>query len=103
VLNNGIVIAIKKGKSPGKRRMMTAHMDEVGYRINRIDDNGFGYFDGIGSPNFACLPGRKMLVRGKKGTIIGISGVRSAHLLTEEQKKMPQTISSHILIFAFIR
>lgn len=100
VRDNGQVIAIKKGTMEGPRVLVTAHMDEVGYRIKGIDENGFAYFDAIGSATQACLPGRKVIVRGKKGTITGVVGVRAAHLLTEEQKKQPQTAAqSYIDLF----
>ena len=97
VLNNGTVIAIKKGSTPGQKKILTGHMDEVGYRVKRIDNNGFAYFDAIGSPTTACLPGRRMLIKGRKGTVSGVVGVRAAHLLTEEQKKKAQTVTESYL------
>ncbi len=92
VLPNGIVIASKKGAHPGPKIMVTAHMDEVGYIVKSVDAKGFLFFDKIGGATEACLPGRKVLVKGSKGVIPGVVGVRAGHLLTPEQMAKPQTV-----------
>lgn len=89
---NGTLVAIKKGVNPGPRVMVTAHMDEVGYEVKSISPKGFLYFDAVGIPTTACLPGRRVLVKGEKGVVRGVVGVRSAHLLTPEQMAKPQTV-----------
>ena len=45
--NMGNVVAIKKGKQ-SKRVMIGAHMDEIGFIVTHIDDNGFVYFHTLG-------------------------------------------------------
>ena len=42
----GNVICHKKGE--GKRLMMPAHMDTIGFIVTYIEDEGFVRFDGIG-------------------------------------------------------
>ncbi|RLD26382.1 MAG: M42 family peptidase, partial [Bacteroidetes bacterium] len=46
--NMGNVIAFKKGKSSNKKVMIGAHMDEIGFIVTYIDDNGFVYFNPLG-------------------------------------------------------
>lgn len=89
---NGTIVAIKKGAQPGPRVMVTAHMDEVGYEVKSISAKGFLYFDAVGVPTTACIPGRRVLVKGEKGVVQGVIGVRSAHLLTPEQMAKPQSV-----------
>jgi endoglucanase len=90
---NGNLIAIKKGAHPGPRVLVSAHMDEVGYIVRAIDSKGFLYFDKIGGPSDACIPGRRVLVKGEDGAVVpGIIGVRAAHLLTPEEAAQPQTV-----------
>jgi len=92
VLNNGIVIAHIKGEKTGPKIMVTAHMDEVGFMIKSIDSKGFLFFDRLGGATEACIPGRKVLVKGTKGVIPGVIGVRAGHLLTPEERSKPQTV-----------
>lgn len=85
---NGSVIACKKGKKPGPRFMVTGHMDEVGFEVKTIAANGFLLFD----KTEGCMPGRRVLVKGRKGTVPGVIGVRAGHMLTPEQMAKPQTV-----------
>ena len=39
----GNVIVVKKGKE-SKKVMIGAHMDEIGFIVTHIDDNGFVFF-----------------------------------------------------------
>lgn len=91
-LPNGAICAIKKGSKPGPRVLITAHMDEVGFRVKSVSRDGFLWFDKIGGPTEGCLPGRRVLVKGEKGVVQGVIGVRAGHLLTPEQMAKPQTV-----------
>lgn len=84
-LPNGIIVATKKGAHPGPRVMVSAHMDEVGYEVKSVSPQGYLYFDQIGGATIACLPGRRVLVKGEKGVVKGVVGIRAGHLLTPEQ------------------
>ena len=44
----GNLIAIKKGKSSEKKVMTAGHMDEIGFIVTHIDDNGFVRFHTLG-------------------------------------------------------
>jgi len=92
VMKNGMLVAAKKGKKPGPRVLISAHMDEVGYAVKTISPDGFLYFSKVGLASEACLPGRRVLIKGDKGIVPGIIGTRSAHLLTPEEMARPQTV-----------
>lgn len=99
-LPNGTLVALKKGAHPGPRVLVTAHMDEVGYEVKSVSAKGFLYFDAIGGATVACLPGRRVLVKGDKGVVKGVVGVRAGHLLTPEQMAKAQTVGqSYVDIF----
>jgi putative aminopeptidase FrvX len=103
-LPNGQLIAVKKGAHPGPKVLVTAHMDEVGYEVKSISAKGFLYFDKIGGATEACLPARCVLVKGDKGVVPGVVGVRAGHLLTPEQMAKPQTVGqSYVDIFVSSR
>lgn len=92
-LPNGTIIATKKGAHPGPSVMVSAHMDEVGYEVKSVSPQGFLYFDQIGGATIACLPGRRVLVKGEKGVVKGVVGIRAGHLLTPEQIAKAQTVT----------
>lgn len=72
----------------GKRRVMIeAHIDEIGFIIKYIDDEGFLYFSPIGGFDPSTLPGNRVQIMGKAGAVLGVLGRKPTHLLTEEDRK----------------
>lgn len=70
--------------------MLAGHMDEIGFIVHYIDDNGFLYFSGIGGHDSVIPVGQRVWVHGKK-RIPGIIGRKAIHLLEdEERKKKPE-------------
>lgn len=78
----GNVFAIFKGKKPGPKLFLSAHMDQIGMCVKHIDERGFTYFERIGGLGEALLPARKVKIRGVKGVI----GVRPGHYKTPEER-----------------
>ena len=71
--------------------MLAGHMDELGLIVKYIDDKGFIYFDTIGGHDLSLIPGRKVQILTRNGTVIGVTGKRAIHTLTpEERKKVPE-------------
>lgn len=70
--------------------MLAGHMDEIGFIVHYIDDNGFLYFSGIGGHDSVIPVGQRVWVHGKK-RIPGLIGRKAIHLLEdEERKKKPE-------------
>lgn len=81
----GNIIAFKKGaRTPDKRIMLDAHMDEVGFIVTSVDDNGFLRFTTLGGINPQVVAGRR--VRFVKNGIVGVVGVKPVHLCTTDEK-----------------
>ncbi|UJP63331.1 M42 family metallopeptidase [Mongoliitalea daihaiensis] len=90
--NLGNVIAIKKAKNnpSGKRVMLAAHMDEIGFIVKHIDDNGFLRFHTLGGFDPKTLVAQRVIIHGKKD-LIGVMGTKPIHVMSpEERNKMPQ-------------
>ena len=62
--NMGNVTAIKKGKYD-KKVMIGAHMDEIGFIVTHIDDNGFLRFHTLGGFDPKTLTAQRVIVHGK--------------------------------------
>lgn len=85
---NGNIIAFKKGKKSAlKKVMLDAHMDEVGFIITAITEQGFLKFSTVGGIETEALLSSFVTVNGRKGVI----GLKPIHLCSEEEKKqLPQ-------------
>ena len=85
----GNVTAVKKGKER-KRVMVAAHMDEIGFIVTHIDDNGFLRFHTLGGFDPKTLTAQRVIVHGRTD-IIGVMGSKPIHIMTpEERNKAPQ-------------
>jgi endoglucanase len=70
--------------------MLAGHMDEIGFIIHYIGDDGMLYFSGIGGHDSVIPIGQRVWVHGKE-RIPGIIGRKAIHLLEEdERKKKPE-------------
>ncbi|MFB1097398.1 MULTISPECIES: M42 family metallopeptidase [Terribacillus] len=75
----GNVIAKKKGAKPGPAILLTAHMDEVGFIVKKIEANGFLRFEKLGGNDDRNLIAQPVKVLGEEGHINGVIGTLSAH------------------------
>ncbi|PCJ28524.1 MAG: endoglucanase [Flavobacteriales bacterium] len=88
--NMGNVYAIKKGKN-NKRVMVGAHMDEIGFIVTYIDDDGFVRFHTLGGFDPKTLTAQRVIIHGTED-IIGVMGSKPIHVMSaEERTKMPKT------------
>ena len=73
------------------RILLAGHVDELGFMVNYIDDNGFIFFRTIGGFDLNLIPGRRVRIHTKNGTIPGVTGKKAIHVMTpEERKKSPE-------------
>jgi endoglucanase len=86
--NMGNVIALKRGTKGEKKVMVAAHMDEIGFIVSHIDDQGFLHFHPIGGFDPKTLTAQRVIVHGTKD-IIGVMGSKPIHLMTPEERGKP--------------
>ncbi|MEM2959918.1 MAG: M42 family metallopeptidase [Candidatus Jordarchaeaceae archaeon] len=86
----GNVIAKKCGKNTqGPKVMLCAHMDEVGFIVKYINDEGFVFFEKYGMIDDRILLAQRVKIHTKKGPVCGVIGVKAKHLLTPEESARP--------------
>src|SRR5665213_1091054 len=72
------------------RIMLAGHIDEIGFQIHYVSDEGLLYFSGIGGHDGAVPIGQRVWVHGKE-RVCGVIGRKAIHLLDEdERKKKPE-------------
>ena len=94
--NMGNLIALKKGKSDAKKVMAAAHMDEIGFIISHIDDNGFLRFHPLGGFDPKTLTAQRVVVHGKKD-LVGVMGTKPIHLMTAEERVKPLSLNDYFI------
>ena len=89
--NLGNLIVFKKGKKRAKNKIMfSAHMDEVGFMITHIGEDGFLSFGEVGGINPSVVLGRG--VRLESGAS-GVIGTKAVHRQSSEERKSFPAIS----------
>jgi len=91
----GNVMAIKKGKE-SMRVMAAAHLDEIGFIVTHIDDDGFVRFHTLGGFDPKTLTSQRVIIHGKKD-IIGVMGTKPIHLMKAEERSKVVPISDYFI------
>ncbi len=85
--NAGNLIVTKKGKNAPKNKIMfTSSMDEVGFIITEIDENGFLKFSNIGNIDSRVILDKRLVVGKDK---VGLLGSKAIHLVKKEEFDNP--------------
>lgn len=93
--NMGNIIAVKKGEED-KRVMIAAHMDEIGFIVNHIDEEGFLRFIPLGGFDAKTLTAQRVIVHGKKD-LIGVMGSKPIHVMKPEERTKQVPISDYFI------
>lgn len=83
----GNLICHKQGKKPGNKKvMLTARMDEAGFMITGIREDGLLSFANVGDLDNRAVLGKAVRIDGKT---IGVIGTKPIHLQTKEEQDKP--------------
>ena len=101
----GNVIGLKKGTG-GPKVMIAAHMDEIGFIVKFIDDNGFIRLHPIGGWDPRTMVAQRVYVHGFGGeTLLGtlMPAAKPIHLLNAEDLNKPPKIEEFFVDLALPR
>ncbi|MDA3819380.1 MAG: M42 family metallopeptidase [Candidatus Delongbacteria bacterium] len=93
--NMGNLTAFRKGDE-NKKLMIAAHMDEIGFIVTHLEDNGFLRFTSIGGFDPKTLTSQRVVVHGKKD-VIGVMGSKPIHVMDDEEKKKNPKIKDYFI------
>lgn len=84
----GNLLVFKKGrKAPKNKIMFAAHIDEVGFMVTDISEDGFLSFGAVGGINPSVVIGRTLRL---ESGVSGVVGTKAIHQQSkEEREKMP--------------
>ncbi len=84
-LHGNTIAVVNKGGAP--RVMLAGHIDEIGYMVKYIDEDGFIFFAPIGGVDPQIAQGQRVYIKGKKGKIPGVIGKKPIHLFKPEDRE----------------
>jgi endoglucanase len=89
--NLGSIVAYKSGRGVDKESapkvVMAGHMDEVGFLVTMITDEGFLKFQTLGGWWEQVMLAQRVTVRTHKGDLVGVFGSKPPHILPQEERK----------------
>ncbi len=83
---HGGVTFMKRGGSDRPRILYAGHMDEIGFIVMSITDDGFLYMIPSGGWIDQALLTQRLLVHGSKGPVLGVVGAKPPHLTPPDKR-----------------
>ena len=86
----GSIVCRKDGASETPRIMLAGHMDEIGFVVKLITDEGFIKFSPLGGWWGHVMLAQRVVIGTRKGDVIGIIGSKPPHILGDDERKKVQ-------------
>lgn len=91
--NMGNLVTVKRcGADSAPKVMLAAHLDEIGFIVTHITDDGFLRFHPLGGFDPKTLTSQRVIVHGKKD-LIGVMGSKPIHVMKPEERKKSVELS----------
>lgn len=84
-VHGNTIAVINPGGRP--RMMFAGHLDEIGFLVTHIDEQGFLWIAPIGGWDPQIPQGQRVWIRTARGRLLGVIGKKPIHLLKEEARK----------------
>lgn len=82
----GSVLCTRRGAADRPRIMLAGHMDEIGFMVRLITKEGFIRFTALGGWWDHILLTQKVVIKTRKGDVIGVIGAKPPHLLKPDER-----------------
>ncbi|NTV62315.1 MAG: M42 family metallopeptidase [Oscillochloris sp.] len=84
--NLGSIIARKVGVAEGPKVMVAGHLDEIGFMVTRITDEGYLKFQTIGGWWEQVMLAQRVEIYTRQGPLPGLIGSKPPHILSAEER-----------------
>jgi len=78
---------VSRNGDSGPRVMLAAHMDEIGFMVKHLTEDGFLKFLPLGGWWDQVLLGQRVVIKTHKGDLPGVIGAKPPHVLSQEERK----------------
>lgn len=95
--NLGGIFGVRKGPADGPKVLVAGHMDEVGFMVTGITENGMLRFQTLGGWWNQVMLAQRVEIITDNGPVIGVIGSIPPHLLSAEARNKPMEISNMLI------
>ncbi|MCZ2357607.1 MAG: M20/M25/M40 family metallo-hydrolase [Bacteroidia bacterium] len=81
----GNLLVEVKGIDSSRKAVAAAHLDEIGFIITHLNEQGFARFHTVGGFDPKTLVAQRVIAHGKQ-PLIGVMGSKPIHVMSEEDK-----------------
>lgn len=85
--NLGSIVGRKVGQADGPKIAFAGHLDEIGFMVTRITDEGYLKFQTLGGWWEQVMLAHRVEVQTRNGAIIGVIGSKPPHILDADERK----------------
>lgn len=85
--NLGSVLAVHRGSAQRPRVLVAGHLDEIGFMVSAVTDDGFLRFQTLGGWWEHVMLAQRVVVMGKDGPVPGVIGSKPPHILSPDDRK----------------
>jgi putative aminopeptidase FrvX len=82
----GNLICRLDGAAPAPRVMLAGHMDEIGFMVKHITNEGFLKFLPLGGWFDQVMLGQRVVIHTRQGDVVGVIGAKPPHLLSADER-----------------
>ncbi|MBM7554921.1 M42 family metallopeptidase [Thalassobacillus pellis] len=93
--NLGGIFGVRNGEGP--KVMVAGHMDEVGFMVTKITENGMLRFQTLGGWWNQVMLAQRVQIMTDNGPVVGVIGSIPPHNLTPEQRKKPMEVKNMLI------
>ena len=83
----GSIVCRKNGEAETPRIMIAGHMDEIGFIVKLVTDEGFIRFSPLGGWWGHVMLAQRVVIKTRQGDVPGLIGSKPPHILSEEERK----------------
>src|SRR2546421_2761946 len=84
--NLGSIASRKVGQANGPKIVLAGHMDEIGFMVTRVTDEGFLKFQTLGGWWDQVMLAQRVEVYTRQGTVLGVIGSKPPHIISSEER-----------------
>ena len=83
----GSIVCERKGRRASPKVMIPGHMDEIGFMVKLVTDEGFVRFSPLGGWWSHVLLAQRVVIKTARGEVPGVIGCKPPHILSDDERK----------------